>query len=373
MISGRQLYWFFHGTAAGFPFDAILRQGKRQEKTMKKYLLGYVAERKAVTEEDAKKLTHICAAFGKLRRDGTIVSGHPVEAQMDQIRRWNPNIRICLSLVNHSDDANAFTTVFADPGLRKAFARSCAELVSCKGYDGVDLDWEYPCVPSNFMDASPKDRDHFTETCRVVREELDRIPGKHPLLTIAAGADLYYTTCVNLPETIRYLDFINLMTYDLKCGFHALTGHHTALYHSTGDYFQNSCDQALRLFVKNGVPKEKLLMGAGFYSRKWTDVPNRNHGFLQLTKQGGGYGPRWTDLKAECLNQNGFTYYWDDEAKAPFLFDGSTFLSFDDPRSLWEKCAYVLKEDYAGIFFWEYGCDEEGELLDVLYRGISES
>ncbi len=339
---------------------------------MRKMVLGYVTERKPVTEADARKLTHICAAFGKLGRDGSITADHSIEAQMEQLRRWNPDIRISLSLVNRGGEPDAFPKVFADPALREAFARSCVDLIVRKGYDGVDLDWEYPCVPSNGLDAGPQDRDNFTETIRIVREAMDRIPGRHPLLTIAAGADVYYATCVNLPEVIRYLDFINLMTYDLKCGFHALTGHHTALYNSTGDYFQNSCDQALRLFAQHGVPKEKLLMGAAFYSRKWTDIPDRNHGFLQLSKTGAGYGPGWTDLKEDCMNRNGFAYYWDDEAKAPYLFDGSTFLSFDDPRSLREKCAYVLREGYGGIFFWEYSCDREGELLGVLDQGIRE-
>ncbi len=337
---------------------------------MAKIILGYVGERRPVTEADARKLTHICAAFGKLRRDGSVISDHSVGTQMEQIRRWNPEIRISLSLVNANGEPDAFTTVFADPALRETFARSCADLVACKGYDGVDLDWEYPCVPSNGQGACPEDRDNFTETIRIVRETLDRLPGRRPLLTIAAGADVYYTTCVNLPEVIRHLDFINLMTYDLKCGFHAMTGHHTALYNATGDYFQNSCDQALRLFVQHGVPKEKLLMGAAFYSRKWTDIPDRNHGFLLLSKTGAGYGPGWADLKAGYLNRNGFTCYWDDEAKAPYCFDGSTFLSFDDPRSLREKCAYVRREGYAGIFFWEYSNDREGELLDVLYQSM---
>ena len=339
---------------------------------MNQYLLGYVTGRIPVKEEDAKKLTHICVAFGKLRMDGSILSEHPIDSQIAQIRAWNPSIRILLSLVNNEGENNAFTTVCADPELRKAFAASCVKLVTAGGYDGIDIDWEYPCVPSNNQDVSPGDRDNFTQTLRVIRQAFDALEGGRRLLTLAAGADVYYPTCVDLPEVAKILDFINLMTYDLKCGFHALAGHHTQLYSSTGDVFQNSCDQALRLFVASGVPKEKLLMGAAFYSRKWENIKDRNHGFLQISKCGGGYGPGWADLKAECLNKNGFTYYWDDEAKAPFLFDGSTFLSFDDPRSLREKCAYVRREAYAGIFFWEYGCDPSGELLDVVYHAMRE-
>ncbi len=335
------------------------------------YLLGYVSEKATVTREDARKLTHICAAFGRLRGDGTVLRDHPLTDRLAEIRSWNPEIRVLLSLVNNPGEEDAFTSVCADPRLRQVFAESCAELAEKHGFDGVDLDWEYPYVPSNFQGASPDDRENFTETLRGIRKAFDSLPGKRPLLSVAAGADLYYTASVDLPAVSEVLDFINLMTYDLKCGFHALSGHHTPLYSSAGDYFRNSCDQALRLFTACGVPKEKLLLGCAFYSRKWEDVPDRNRGFLQLTKRGGSYGPSWAELERDYLDRNGFTRYWDDEAKAPFLFDGSTFISYDDPRSLREKCAYVRREGYAGIFYWEHGCDPSGKLLDTLYRGMN--
>ena len=338
---------------------------------MSKYILGYVTEKASVTREDALRLTHICAAFGRLCRDGSIIWNHPVQDCLDEIRTWNPEIRVLLSLVNQSGEQDAFTAVCGDSQRRESFAAHCAELVEKHGYDGVDLDWEYPCVPSNFQDACPEDRENFTETLRAIRRAFDALRGKKPLLTIAAGADLYYAASVDLPAVAETVDFINLMTYDLKCGFHALSGHHTSLYSSTGDYFRNSCDQALRLFTAHGVPKEKLLMGCAFYSRKWENVPDRNHGFLQLTKRGGGYGPRWEELEKDYLDRNGFVYFWDDEAKAPFLFNGSTFLSFDDPHSLREKCDYVNREGYGGIFYWEHSCDPAGKLLDTLYRGMN--
>ena len=133
----------------------------------------------------------------------------------------------------------------------------------------------------------------------------------------AAGADVYYIESVEAKELAEVLDFVNIMTYDLKCGFHALTGHHTALYSSTGDIFRNSCDQAIRLFESAGFPADKLLMGAAFYSRQWDDVKDRNHGFLQYTRQGGGYGPGYDELAENYVNKNGFVRYWDEEAKAP--------------------------------------------------------
>jgi chitinase len=255
-----------------------------------KIILGYVRESDYVTKQDAEKLTHINIGFGLLRLDGTIDIDHlDIHKNMDKIRSWNPDIKIVISIV--AKEPEAFTVCSASDELRKKVAKSCASLIVKHNFDGVDFDWEFPCVPSNGVDASIDDKENFTLFCKQIRRALDSIDGNHYLQTIASGADLFYVESVDLPEVIKYLDYICVMTYDLKCGFHALSGHHTQLYSSTGDVFRNSCDQVLRLFNKAGVPKEKLLMGAAFYSRKWENVQDRKHGFLQLTKTGAGYGP----------------------------------------------------------------------------------
>ena len=63
------------------------------------------------------------------------------------------------------------------------------------------------------------------------------------------------------------------------------------------------------------------------------------------------------------MNRNGFIRYWDEEAQAPYLFDGHTFLTYDDPVSLECKCRLVRDKQIAGIMVWEYGYDEEHVLI----------
>mgnify|MGYP002715354898 CR=1 FL=1 len=335
---------------------------------MEKKILGYI-ERGELTESDAKKLTHLHIAFGRLMTDGSLtVEFLEILKKLPQIRQWNPELKILLSLVPGNPDA--FSVCSGDQKLRETVADSIKETVVKYDLDGIDLDWEFPCFPSNGVDAGPEDKPNFTLLCETIRRKLDQLTDKHYLFSIAAGADIYYVKSVELEKVSRYLDYICVMTYDLKCGFHALAGHHTSLYSNLGDVFMNSAHQALALFVEAGVPKEKLLLGAAFYSRKWTEIEDRNHGFLQIAKQGGGYGPDYAELYASYINKNGFVRYWDDEAKAPFLFDGSTFLSYDDEESLSHKTAYVRSEGYGGIFYWEHGCDATGQLLEVLYQGM---
>ena len=323
-------------------------------------ILGYINNDAVLTRRDAEILTNVHVSFGKLTMEGDLLTDHlTLWEGLEQAKKVNPGLKASLSVIPAEPDA--FTHCAASPELREAFARSCARVMKQYHLDGIDLDWEYPCVPSNGMTSSAADRENFTLLCEAIRKEIG-----DGLLSIAAGADLYYVESVELPRLAEILDYICVMTYDLKCGFHALTGHHSQLYSSTGDIFRNSCDQALRLFEQYGAPREKLLLGAAFYSRQWENIPDRNHGFLQLAKTGGGYGPTYAQLAESYIDQNGYTYYWDDEAKAPYLFNGSTFISYDDPRSIAEKCKYVKERNLGGIFYWNHSSDPTGTLLGVM-------
>ncbi len=336
---------------------------------MKNEIIGYVGSGE-FTCEDAKKLTGINLAFGELHNDGSVTcNGCKEKIEMiPQIRQWNDKLRIVLSMVQA--DRDAFTVCCATEEMREKTAAALAETAKKYDLDGIDLDWEYPCVPSNNSVVSPNDKHNFTLLCEAIRRHLNALEGKR-YLTIASGADVFYVNCVELPELMEYLDYINVMTYDLKCGFHALAGHHTSLFSKNGDVFMNSCAQALELFAAHGVSRDRLLMGAAFYSRKWTNLPdNENHGLLVLCPTGGGYGPDYDILVDKYINQNGFVEYWDEEAQAPYLFDGSTFLSYDNARSLKAKAEYVKENGYGGVFYWEHKCDKTRELLNALYESF---
>jgi len=333
---------------------------------MKKKLIAYLSSDGGnFTEQDAKMLTHINIAFGGLNRDGSIEANLPVNAKFAQYKEWNPDLKIILSLVSKQNDS--WTNVCASQELMDKMGRESVRICETLGYDGIDLDWEYPCVPSNGQDTCPEDKYRFTTMLETLRKHLDAT-GKKYLLTIAAGADIYYAENTELEKISKILDYMNVMTYDLKCGFHALAGHHTNLYSSSGDYFRNSCDQALNLFHSYGVPKEKLLLGAAMYSRMCENLADRNHGYLQISSKPCGYGPEFTTLDAEYINKNGYVRYWDDEAKAPWLFNGSTFISYDDEESMHCKAKYVLDNDFGGVFYWEHKCDRTKKLLTALYE-----
>lgn len=342
-----------------------------------KIILGYALEEHGnpltcnVTDEDFNRLTHINVAFGRVMADqeiDTMVVGD-AEALIEKLRknRGDRDVKIVLSLIGE------FSKAASTEENRQRLADACVRVINRLGLDGIDFDWEFPCVPSNGLDASPEDKPNFTKLCQTVRETLDKNQpeGTHWLFTIAAAGDTFYLDFTEMDKVQQYLDYVAVMTYDLKCGFHAITGHHTNLYLSTGDIIRQSCDTAIKAFVKAGVPIEKLLLGSSLLSRQWENIVDRYHGFLQISKTGGGYGPDYTTLVNEYVNKNGYVRYWDDEAKAPFLFNGSTFISYDDVQSIEEKCKYVMDNNIGGIFYWQYSYDLTGDILKTMADNLA--
>lgn len=337
-----------------------------------KYIIAYLRDidLKNITKEDTLKLTHINIAFAKIN-DCEVYTNQKNLNHVDKIRAFNPNVSILISIGGWG--AGGFSEAASNHINRRLFAKSAIEFMHTHKLDGIDLDWEYPCHSVAGIDSSPDDKENFTLLLEEFRKQLDieeRKYNKHFLLTIAAGADKYYTDATEMNKVHHYLDYVQLMTYDLRGGFQILTGHHTNLYNSTGDIFRISTDSSVKLFIKSGVPIEKLVIGSAFYSRAWRGVPNFNNGLFQMAKTTGFFGGNYDVLKSYFINKNGFKRYWDDEAKAPYLFNGCEFISYDDEESLEYKCNYLKDNNLLGMMFWHYSADSTGRLLNKIYEEL---
>jgi chitinase len=51
------------------------------------------------------------------------------------------------------------------------------------------------------------------------------------------------------------------------------------------------------------------------------------------------------------LTEERLTRHWDGQAMGPWLFDGTTSWSYDDPTSLKHKTDYVRHRDLGGVMF----------------------
>jgi chitinase len=328
-----------------------------------------------VQDVDAKKLTHINYAFA------TIEDGRVVAKVLDrnlgkihlskEIKAQNPHLKTLISIGGWG--ADGFSDAALTEDSRELFADTAVEFMKEYDFDGVDIDWEYPCSSAAGIVSRPEDKVNFTLMLKQLRQRLDeegKRDNRHYLLTIAAGAGQYFIDGTEMGKVQEYLDFINIMTYDFATGVDKRTGHHTHLYESKITPGSSS-DKSMRLFMAQGIPASKLVLGVAFYGRAWSGVSGGNNGLGQEGVPGaGGLDTSYTNLSANLINKNGFTRYWDEDAKAPYLYNGDIFISYDDEESIGYKVDYIKKTGLGGVMFWEYSSDKTGTLLQKLYDGL---
>jgi chitinase len=253
-----------------------------------------------------------------------------------------------------------------------AFAYSCIDIVAKYDLDGVDIDWEYPGLIGDNNKFRPEDKQGYTLLFKELRQGLDsleKITRKKYLVTTAVGGSWEFIAHTEMDKVAKYNDYINVMSYDYAGGSDTISSHHTNLYASSNDTSQGSTDKSIKAFMAAGVPANKLVVGMGFYGKGWEMETGDNNGLYRRVKKftrAGGFGY----LKDSLENKKGFIKYWDDVAKAPYLFNPQTkvFITYDDEKSIKEKCQYIKKNNLAGAMFWEYQSDKKEYLLDVIAR-----
>ena len=333
---------------------------------MKHIVIGYVfyPALSEVTPEDARKLTHINLAFG-LIKDGLLDMRNLTDwDRIDNFKRWNPDLKLVLSVGGWG--AGGFSNMAMTEEGRRAFAKSCLEAVERHNLDGIDIDWEYPCSDLAEIDWDPRDKENYTLLLQALRDAL----GRDRIVSVAVGAGEYFVEGSQMDKVSEIVDYVQLMTYDLRNGFTSQAGHHASLGLSKGDTSNTGTRGIVEMFRRAGVPYEKMVVGAAFYSRMFTGVPDINNGLLQPSESVGMAGPGYGELTDQYRLAGGFREYWDDEAEASYLWNGSTFLSYESPEAIRRKCRYVMEKGMMGIMFWEHGCDLTRELLDTIHETI---
>ena len=241
----------------------------------------------------------------------------------------------------------------------------------------IHQDWEFPNLEGYGNVHRPEDKENFTLLLRDFRDalnELQKGENKHYLLTIAAASFDDYIANTELGKLQQYLDFMNVMAYDMyESDYDSIAGHHTPLFTNPMDHKKFSSDEAIKRIVKTGVPIEKLVLGVAFYGRAWEVTSAENHGLYQ---QGGPVKKQvnasFKNLKPNLENKNGFVRYWDSISMAPYLFNEKEkiFITYDDEQSLREKCKYIKENNLKGAMFWQYYSDYDHRLLETLYNEL---
>jgi chitinase len=345
-------------------------------KKKKPVIIAYVGGFRGLINTDSinvRRLSHINYAFVDVKDNRAWLHNEATDTinlrKLSELKQQKPDLNILISLGGWSWSKNFSDAVLTDSSTRN-FANSCIDIVATYNLDGVDIDWEYPGMRGDNNKFRPEDREHYTLLFKYLREGLDslnKITGRKYFLTTAVGASQSYIDHTEMDKVQQYADYINLMSYDYKGGNDTISGHHTNLYSSPDDVSDESTDRSVKAFVAAGVPRNKLVVGMGFYGKAWQMQSDDNNGLFRRTEKftrAGGF----TYLKDSLVDKNGFVRYWDEKANAPYLFnkEKKVFITYDDEESVKQKCKYVKDNDLAGVMFWEYNSDKKEYLLKTV-------
>jgi len=341
-------------------------------------VVGYATGWSPLQDKDAGKIDTLIFAFAQLQQGRVTLDAARAQRlrQLIALKATHPRLTVEISVGGWS--IGGFSEAAATAAGRRAFADSAAQLVAEYGADGLDVDWEYPGHHESGIQSSPQDRADFTLLLQAIRAGLDRAGAAHGrtganryTLSIAA-ADGPFVSGIDLTAVAPSLDWFNLMTYDFVNAMTPTTGHHSGLYASKlAPADARSTSRAVRQFIAAGVPARKLVIGAAFYGREFAGVQAAHHGLYQRYDHFQGTLP-WPQLKADYIDKQGYVRYRDAIAQAPWLWNAGTrsFISYDDPRSIAAKAAFVKAHHLGGIMYWEQSLDPGDELLDAIWHGL---
>ena len=367
-------------------------------------------------------ITHLNYAFADIGDDGRIALydtyaaveknfpgdtwDQPIRGLINQInfvhKPQHPHVRTLIS-VGGWTLSGGFSDIALTEQSRAIFAESCIDFIRTYGFDGVDIDWEYPVeggLASNTY--RPEDGVNYTLLLRELRNQLDaagEVDGTYYELSIAAPAGYDKVRHLECAELGEILDFINIMTYDLRGAWDlSRTGHHAPLYANPAEPSspdirdKYTVDWVLQEYLQQGVPAAKIVMGVPMYGRAWGGVSSPVDG--GLFAPGGSIPPgTWDDWSSgatgiddfdasgttnqgimQLLSGGDYQRYWDDVAKAPYLYSptrhGGHFISYEDSESLSLKLDYLDLHGLGGVMYWEVTGDRGRELIDLIAQRV---
>ncbi len=302
-----------------------------------------------------------------------------------------PNVKILISVGGWTRGEN-FHAMASSSTSRAIFINSVVNFLKQYPFiDGIDIDWEFPGIdrkadPNDSNDkgcpGGPEDKENFTSLLREIREAYNNNGLSNKMLTIAAPAGYDKAQLTEPNIYAQYLDFLNVMTYDIHGAWENTTNHHSALYANPNDPSPTSpvdiknkynTDSSMKLYRDTyNIPANKLNVGTPFYSRGWKNVINNGGslpglfasangapiGSWDSPQSPGGQNPYFKMKELE--NTSGYVKYRDPYAKVPYLYNASEGImySYEDQESLSEKCDYVLNNGFGGMIAWEISGDD---------------
>ncbi|KAK0560437.1 hypothetical protein OC861_006279 [Tilletia horrida] len=330
----------------------------------------------------ANVLTHINYAFALVGSDfklQAMSANDPKQwSQVIALKSQNPELKVFLSVggwtFNDPPTSHIFSNLVASAANTNTFINSALTVMQTYGFDGLDIDWEYPGADDR--GGVPADRANYVKFMTSLNNAF-KSGGRSYGLTWTAPSSYWYLQHFDLQGLTAVTDWINLMTYDLHGvwdGVDPYIGSYV-FGHTNLSEIKTSID----LFVRNKIPMSKITLGMAFYARTYTlTLPSCSEPGCEFSGAGRPIGSSvkggiesYADI--QTIISNGADPTFDEKAAIKYLvYEGDQWLSYDDADT------WLLKMDYAnsicigGTMIWSVDMDTpQGDALSALYPTIA--
>ncbi|KAJ7186093.1 glycoside hydrolase superfamily, partial [Mycena filopes] len=301
----------------------------------------------------------------------------PLYTRITGLKAVNPALHTYISIggwtFNASDPGPTFTTfsnLSSSEAHRMVFTASLINFMSQFGFDGVDIDWEYPAAPER--GGSPADTQNFVTLLGDIRAAFDAAAHLDWGITFTAPSSYFYMRNFDIPAMLQHANWVNVMTYDLHgtwdkndiwIGPYLLA--HTNL---------TEMEQTMELFWRTGVPSSSVVLGIGFYGRSFTvSNPDCTEPGYSCTFSGGGKpGPctassgtlSYSEI-TDIIDANGLVGQFDQASGAKYItWDTDQWVSYDDSLTLNLKVQFADQHCLGGVMVWS--ADQDTPTFDAI-------
>ncbi|KAF7994541.1 hypothetical protein HCN44_004013 [Aphidius gifuensis] len=318
--------------------------------------------------------THIIYGFAVLDYSELTIKAHDSWADYDNnfyekvVAYKKRGLKVLLALGGWNDSAgDKYSRLVNSASSRKKFIDHAIKFINKYGFDGIDLDWEYPvCWQVDCKKGPSSDKNGFT---LLVKELNIQLKKQGQLLSSAVSpSKMVIDAGYDVPELSKYLDWISVMTYDYFGQWDKKTGHVAPLYHHQDiepSYF--NANFTINYWISKGASPRKLVMGIPLYGQSFTiHDPNRSGHGLNAPASAGLAG-EFTQAAGflayyeicDRINNHGWTVVQDENNSiGPYAYKGNQWVSFDDVTMVKRKAQFIRDNHLGGGMIWALDLDD---------------